>query len=213
MTQRFRADRFKGHKIMISGVQGTGKTNMARYLITRISNHAVALRNVTHYDAMPDKLMTLIDRDRAEDDGEQLERIAKTLVTQYEAWLDDNGDKPKIDTLVVDEAEMFFDHVASLKPYVKELMMKHRHYGITIIMITRRPQDVASYVNESSKFKIIYYIDGVNVKKYISSLHEDMDEYLDSLDLDSYEYILKEMGKPPKVSEKVPLTYEVTENS
>jgi len=79
-----------------------------------------------------------------------------------------------------------------------DVFANHRHYDMCIIMITRRPQDIPAKVFESSKYIVCFSLQGENVRKKFNGLYKGMGDQLLTLQYDSYEYVLKEIGLPPK---------------
>ena len=74
------------------------------------------------------------------------------------------------------------------------------------MFITRRPQDIPSKFVESCHYKLIYTIEGKNVKRYLSDIDSDIQDLMPKLSFQRHNFIYKEQGKPPILHNAVPLT-------
>ena len=68
----------------------------------------------------------------------------------------------KIDVILIDEADMFFKNNHNIKEGATDLFANHRHYpegrGVTIILMSRRPQDIPTRFVEISHFNIVFKV-------------------------------------------------------
>lgn len=190
-------------KIFIGGIQGSGKTVCAKWLIKNKFKHALGIRLSADFDEM--KNVTLVKP--TGDLLEQLENMCATLNDWGRLYEDGKIKKNEIpyDCLVIDEADMIFRSNYDIKKQLTELIAMHRHYGIAIIFITRRLQDIPAKITESCRHRFFYPIEGKNVFKYLSNLHEDLEDMVRNLEYGKFDFVYHELGNKPVHMNKVKL--------
>ena len=193
----------KNHKIFIGGIQGSGKTTLAKYLISKFKR-AVCIRITPDYDDV-DNIVLVKPSGSYQDD---LEDLATMLVKQGKAFEEKKIKEMPYDLLVIDEADLAFRGNHDLGPSMLDLVAMHRHYGLGIIFITRRIQDIPARITESTKHRFFFAIEGKNALTYIENMDERLAVLMTKIEADKHNFIYKELGKPPilhkaiKVKEK-----------
>ena len=187
----------QGLKMTILGTQGSGKTEGAKYLVRNkfkspfvITPHKRDWENencylyITNYDTNIDDVF------------KQCIRLAN---------------EGKIDGIVVDEADMLFKNNHDMQKGAVDLFANHRHYpegrGVSLVFISRRPQDLPTIFVESCAFLVVYKLEGDNVRKKMNSIRSDWGDKIvsDDFKYKSYEYYLKVIGEEPVLCSAITL--------
>ena len=192
--------KIQGLNVGVYGTQGSGKTEMVKHLARTkfkapfvITPHLHDFQNVLCY-----LYITKYNQD--------MEELFKHLIRLAKA-----GD---IDAVIVDEADMFFQNNHAIKEYATDLFSNHRHYpegrGVSLIFVSRRPQELPTKFVESCPFNIVYKVEGENVKKKFNGIREGFGDTLvsDDFKYKGYEYYLKEIGEAPVLCAPVPMKKE-----
>ncbi len=185
-------------KIGILGLQGSGKTYFTKKILKLYKKPVVFQIN--------------------KDDKYQNDK--KILVYQAESpkefWKFINFVKPilkeqamskeiKIDCIVIDEADLFIHNnfLVNAHDDFNELIANHRHYKVSLIFISRRPQDISAKVLESCKHIIIFPLQGANAKKKLEQIYQGMGRMSYKLKYKEYSFIYKKIGEEPKIYPKI----------
>jgi len=185
--------KLKDVKTCVFGIQGSGKTYLVENHLLKSFKHPFVYRvhkedftntknNVYVYDALDTSLKEL----------EQVAEIVKQL-----------GQQKKVDCFVLDEADLFLKNMVAISPKMTDLILNHRHYGLALIFITRRPQSIPTEIVESCENIICFKIEGENVERKLKAIHPDFQTLLPKIDKEKHNFILKELGEAPKIYDKV----------
>jgi len=177
----------KPHKLIICGLQGSGKTYKARELIKNYKTLIISPHKHDFKDFENDKTKYYMYCDNGKDLETILEKVNKLLKTKK--WY--------IDGILIDEADMFFSSNYDVKPNLNDFIINHRHKNVFLILITRRPQDIPSKIFESSKYIIIFSLQGANIQKKFNDMYKGLGDMILQLNYEKHEHILKEIGKSP----------------
>jgi len=82
-----------------------------------------------------------------------------------------------VDAFIIDEADLFIlkDFRQMQKySYFHDLVINHRHYGLAMIFITRRPQELPTVITEQSAHYFIFHIAGKNVKDHLNKIYDNL---------------------------------------
>ena len=109
------------------------------------------------------------------------------------------GVNGKIDALVLDEADLFMTEARIEQGILNELLLMHRHYNLAFILISRAPQDIPRKVFESCHYIVNFKADAPLIRKKYYDLHEDYKTLLPCLDFNQHNFIIKEIGNPPRL--------------
>lgn len=152
----------KNTKILVFGIQGSGKTELAKHLTNFFKKPYWYLMHLDDMKNMPKKVK-IIKADKM--DIYELDEIFKSAIEM--------GKKGELDLLVVDEADMFLK--STLLQNTNDAVINHRHYNFAIMFITRRPQDIPTKIVESSEHTFIFAVpNSDNVDRKLKALDKDI---------------------------------------
>lgn len=105
--------------------------------------------------------------------------------------------KRKIDALFFDDSDVYIDYAMAANPFFKDLVVRHRNKGISLVFISKRPQNLPTLVVENFHIVKIFQMEGKNA---IDRLN-DMDHRLVDLlgQLKQFEHIHKVTTKEPVI--------------
>ena len=127
----------KGHKIFIGGIQGSGKTHAAKFIIKTHFKKAIGLRVTPDFDDIENIKLIESVGSGPEKLRSDLEELAGMLVEDGKQVMEKKKALPDFDVLIIDEFDLMFRANADLTPNLNDLMLMHRHYKISIIMIKK----------------------------------------------------------------------------
>lgn len=180
-------------KVGVFGLQGSGKTYYARELVKRNNLKVLVYSPHRHdFDEEPDNFYFWEGFSVERDDVDIFLRYAKRLCQ-----------KGVIDGVLMDEFDMLFRNAFELGPTAIDVIANHRHYGMCLIALSRRPQDIPAYFVESCKFLVVFALQGENVRSKLNGIYKGFGDAVLDLDYESHAYLLKQIGKPPQQLEKV----------
>ncbi len=167
------ANEFKDCKICIFGIQGSGKTVFVEhYLMKKYKNPIIYLMHEEDFKERGNHVQVLIPKDN---EG-NVDTSMKTL-NQHSKWIKEQALKGEIDAFIIDEADLFIlkDFRGMQKfSYFHDLVINHRHYGLAMIFITRRPQELPTMITEQSAHYFIFHIAGKNVKDHLNRIFDNL---------------------------------------
>lgn len=176
---------FSNKKIGIFGIQGSGKTFFATKLLSQFKAPFV-YRLTPDFDNVENAIIfKQTDKYR---DLDFFLATAKRL-----------GQNGKIDAIVLDESDLFMTEARIEQGILNEMLLMHRHFNLAFIIISRAPQDIPRKVFESCHYIINYMLDAPLVRKKFEDLHADYKTLLPQLDFNRHNFIIKEIGQPPKL--------------
>lgn len=180
--EKYFTTELENHKFCIFGLQGSGKTVLAKHLM-RKNKGWIAYDTTGDFKGLhrycPENSTSV----------EELENFIRFVMRK-------NG---KIKGLIIDEADNYFPSNGRILPYASELITKHRHYGLSVGFLTRRPQDMHAKIVESSKTLFSFYQEGVNALKRLDDISAGLGDAVRNLDYTKHEFIIKPvMGEPIK---------------
>ena len=185
-----------GSKIAVLGLQGSGKTYFVKKLL-KIYKYPVVFQ--VNKDDNYKKLKNCLVYEA--DSHLEFKQFFKFI---YNIIKNNKGTK-KIDAIVLDEADLYvptnFEVIAS--PEFSDMVANHRHYGVSLILISRRPQDISAKVIESCKHIIIFSLQGSNAKKKLNDISDGMGNMQSKLKYQDYGFIYKRIGEEPKIYPKI----------
>lgn len=200
----------KHKKSFVCGATGSGKTYLVENsLIKNFKHPFVYLIHKEDFTNTSKNVMLYYPQHK---DGtidlsmEHLERVS-LLVKQL-------AKEGKIDAFIIDEADMFVPKdMRSLQTYhaFYDLLINHRHYGkekgkgLALIFITRRPQEMTTVFIEQCHYTFMFALDGKNVKEHFEAIHKDYSYLIPKLSFEKHNFIVKEIGKSPKLFSKIKL--------
>ncbi len=173
-----------GVKINIFGTTGSGKTYKAIKITEKCFKTAFVYRMTDDFDKVKN-VVILSPRNFILD----LDPFIKKVI-EY-------GKKKVIDAVIFDEADMLFPSNKPLTPLQKELFDKHRHYNLSILCISRRPQNINTFITEEAHFTAVLSLEGENAINKFNAVYKGWGDMIRQLEYKSYNYVFKELGKAP----------------
>jgi len=190
--------KFKNKKTTIVGMNGTGKTEFAKYLARNVYERpAWVLVNEDDYRNMPKNVLSVLLNDTS---GKELNQ---TLGTLFEL-----AKENKIDAVVVDELDLFATNDSDLDKYpnLNKFVVLQRHSNVALVGVGRRPARIPTTMFETSDNIIIYpSLNSDNTEKKLKSLHRELPEMHQQMRKGDYRYIAFEPGHEPKLKNPIPL--------
>jgi len=180
-------------KTSVFGIQGGGKTFLVENYLLNYFKHPFVYR--VHKEDFTNTKKNIYVYDCKDTSLKELEDTAR-IVKQY-------GQAKLIDCFVLDEADLFLKNMVAIPPAMTDLILNHRHYNLALIFITRRPQSIPTEIVETCENIICFKVEGENVERKLRAIHPDFQTLLPKLDKDKYNFILKELGQPPRIYDKV----------
>ena len=180
-------------KTCVFGIQGSGKTYLVENHLLKSFKHPFVYR--VHKEDFTNTKGNVYVYDCKDTSLKELEATA-IIIKQY-------GKAKLIDCFVLDEADLFLKSMVAISPAMTDLILNHRHYNLALIFITRRPQSIPTEIVETCENIICFKVEGENVERKLRAIHPDFQTLLPKLDKDKYNFILKELGQPPRIYDKV----------
>ncbi len=182
----------KGKKITIMGLTGTGKTTLAKYIAKKFKT----LVYTPHITKIGDQIKSEWDKENV-------------FLYYPENFYDDfpivcdfvkkKANEGKIDLFVIDEFDMLYRNNFQVDQSFIDLSINHRHYGnLSILAITRRPQNIPTTFFEECHFLFIFGIESPNVVQKLNSIYPKLGDMARSLT--GHDFIVKERGKEPFIT-------------
>ena len=187
-----------GSKIAVLGLQGSGKTYFTKRLL-KIYKRPIVFQVNKDDQYQQDRGALVYQAEAPSEFFKFINFIQPIIKKQAESK------ERKIDCLVIDEADLYLSNnfVVNGNDFFNDLVANHRHYGISMIFISRRPQDISTKVLESCKHLVIFPLQGANAKKKMNDIYEGMGNMVYRMKYKDYSFIYKKIGEAPVILPKV----------
>jgi len=199
----------KDVKTCIMGIQGSGKSILGKSFCKEFKNPFYTVVNLDDMDDIDKKTYKILMKKR---NKAELEEVCKEIIELSKKGL--------CDALFIDEADMLVPKsVEELQKYPSQydLYVNHRHYGVAVFFMTRRPQDLNPLVVESCEHKFIFALEtSDNVVRKMKSIDYRIPEMMATITKKSHRFIHKQLGETPVLMEAIKLekkTKNGTKNS
>ena len=135
---------FENKKTIIAGIQGSGKTYLAKELLKNYKAVVFTLNkdDVHNYFINRQNLMIIDDKD---------------LIKNFEYWLKkckEWKNENLINCIFIDDADVFFKNHMDTNATLRDIWANHRHYGLTLIMVSHRLQDIPEIGRASCRERV-----------------------------------------------------------
>lgn len=184
-------------KTTVMGIQGSGKTELAKQLTKQFKKPVWYLVNLDDLDNMPNHVAVIKAERR---NLEELEIIIGRLLQLAK--------QGKVDAIFIDEFDMFLNtnHDINNYPNINDLVINHRHYKLAVIGITRRPQDIPTKYIESCEHMFVFALpNSDNTHRKFKSMDKDFEILLTQLTKDNHKFIYKQLGYKPQLMNPIKL--------
>jgi len=176
----------KNKKILITGLGGRGKT----YLAHKFSFFFKCLIYTHHKDDIEkywghEKVFLAMPQDYVKEFPFWC-LIAKRMATVG-----------KINCFIVDDADAIFKSHFDTCPQLGDLVVNNWHYGLAMIFISRRPQDLPTKVYNAFELLCLFPIEAPQAIKLLNQYSEGLGDLVRGLSYESHEFILKHIGQEP----------------
>lgn len=189
----------KAQKLMIVGINGSGKSNAGYYVADKQFKRFILL--TPHGEDIKEAPKSAIPVLAMEMTPAELQRVMESVR--------ELAKERKIDGVLIDDIDAFISDENDLKkvPTLKDALINHRHwgkkskqdkFGLGMIFMSRRPQNVPSALFEICEHNYFFSSPtSDNVKRKYSAIDSDLYEMVQGLEYKKYGFIYKEIGKPP----------------
>jgi len=175
----------KPQKISVCGFNGSGKTQLVKYLIKNYSGKVFVYDYHNEYKDLPDNVITYVPKYKYDE---------TKIVEEYNLILKKFFINSKlIKVLVVDESNAYNPNMKPLPFASQDLNDNQMHYNQTIIHITRRMTDINTKLIELAHKRIFFKLFGKNDLQYLDALKKGLADAV--FNLEQYHFaILDEFG-------------------
>lgn len=191
---------FKDAKIFIGGIQGSGKTYAGRWLAATQFENVIGFRRTRDFDDL--KNMVLIEP--TNNPQVDAEKLAEKMVAWGKLYEAGKIKKMPYDCILWDELDLYFQNNYEIGPAMNDLILMHRHYGLAMVFITRRPQDIPARIVESCRFIFMFKIEGANIFKKLDAVDPKIGVLMSQLEYARHNFVFKELGKDPILHKPLP---------
>ena len=151
-----------GKRLVIAGRQGSGKTQLARHLAGLFDP-----ARLTVYDPMRQFLGKPFEGAGVYHPKDTRSR------TEFDAWLrhtlpPKGRRSSKYDCVIVDESNIFMPMGRRLTPAMDSHVSLGRHFGTTLICVTRRLQQLHTDVVELADYLVTFRLRGANASRRLN---------------------------------------------
>ncbi len=180
---------FDNKKTIIAGIQGSGKTYLAKEILKNYKAMVLTLNkdDISNYFNNKNNLLIVDD---------------KELIKNFEYWLikaKEASKKKIINCIFIDDADVFFKNHMDTNPTLRDIWANHRHYGLTLIMVSHRLQDIPARLYGQVENFILFTIESPHTKELLNKYYLNLGELVSKLPFKSWKFILKTIGKPPHI--------------
>ncbi len=180
---------FENKKTIISGIQASGKTFLAKELLKNFKAVVFTLNkdDVKNYFITKKNLLIIDDKD---------------IIKNFEYWLKkckEWSEENKIDCIFIDDADVFFKNHMDTNATLRDIWSNHRHYKLTLFLVSHRLQDIPARLYGQVENFILFTIESPHTKDLLNKFYPNLGNVVCSLPFKSYKFVLKIIGQPPKI--------------
>ncbi len=157
-------------KIVICGLQGSGKTFLTKYYFLKKTKYHLVIDPNDEYKGFIRYVPKYVgDFEKLKD---ELKLVLKKLVFPNVNWIEKQKKKKKaLKMVVIDELDLFAPSRKQLGQEIRDLYVRCRHMDLDyLIGITRRITDVHPYIHEVSENLIIFKQTGLNDMRRLNEI-------------------------------------------
>ncbi len=102
-----------------------------------------------------------------------------------------------IDLFIIDDADNLFKHHFDTCTQLQDLMINHTHWGLTIFLVTRRPQSLPTDVYGQCEILALFSIESPQAIKLMNQYYEGLGDRVKELKYGAHDCWIKHVGSPP----------------
>jgi len=170
-------------KFLVAGLQGTGKTYLVKRLARFFTNVAVY---TPHPDEWKASAVVVFDMDDFVEDFSTVTKLLKKFKTRF-------------DCLIIDEADMLFETQFDVEKTLNDIIINHRHYGLSVMFSTRRPQNIPAKIYNQFENLMLFSIEAPHVRDLLNRYYEGLGDMVSNLNYGSHNFVFKKIGEAPRV--------------
>ena len=161
--------KLRGKRWCILGLQGTGKTELAKYIVRKYRSHLVIdpMDEYTEFDTYVPHV-----KQYGQEAMDEIDLVINIAIIK-------NIDS--LEMIVIDEANRWLPSKRKLPPTLVSLADSCRHYDLSFGIIARRPAQIATDFIELSHYIFIFSLKGKNDKQWSASINSSMPEKITAL--------------------------------
>ena len=167
---------------VISGLRGSGKTNLARYISGK---HPDAVLVYDPLDQYPEYDVIRPKQTEYPGTAEELARWIKKLNLA-------DTSKHNYRLLVIDEAQLVAPAGRKLHPAISRLNIIHRHYPLAIIWIAQRPRFLHANIINLADHLFLFRLPGATDARYLDDVARGLSERVRELKEWQFAYVDKD---------------------
>lgn len=192
--------KIKEQKLVIVGLNGSGKTEFGKFIVKKSFKRCVwVLINPDDMKGMPSNVTAVISTDR-ENRIKEIDGIIGDVIKLAK--------EGKVDGLVLDEADLFLNDNAEIKKFanINDMVILQRHHGLGVIIMSRRPANLPTMLYETSDTVILFASPrSDNVDRKLKPLHRDLAPMVSTLRKGDYKFVTITTGENPILHNPIPL--------
>lgn len=179
----------KEMKIFVGGIQGSGKTELAKYLAT---NFKKAIVFTPHSDDWKKEKVFIYEAKNPRGDLPEFCNAVKIMAKEK-----------KIQLVIFDDADLLFQSNMDIPLSLRDLHINHRHYNLALMFVSRRPQDIPTPIIESSHYSFILKCEGDNIRKKFNEINPLIWRLVEQIKYKDYKFVIKPIGEAPYLHDKI----------
>jgi len=176
-------------KIGIYGIQGSGKTELAKGLVRTYFKKPIVYTSNHDWDN-EDVYLYRTDKPKAD-----LRKFCEAMK--------EKARQGKISVIIFDDADLLFSSNMDIPLPLKDLHINHRHYKLALVFLSRRPQDIPTAIVESCHWLYILKCEGDNIRKKFNEVNRQIWELVEELKYKDYRFVVKKIGESPYIHDKI----------
>ena len=180
---KLKRDDLKEKKMVIMGLTGTGKTTLAKFIAKKFKTLVYTPHK---YEWLNEDVYLYVPDDFYNDFSYVVDFVKK------------KAKEGKIDLLVIDEMDLLIRNNYQIENNFLDLLINHRHYGLSILGITRRLQNIPTQFYEECHFLFVFAIQSPNAIKKLNDIDGKIGDM--AKNLKGHDFIVKKQGEEPFIT-------------
>jgi DNA replication protein DnaC len=111
--------------------------------------------------------------------------------------------KRRVDALFFDDAEVYIDYAMVADPWFKDLIVRHRNKGISLVFTSKRPQNLPTLVTNNYHIMKIFEMEGKNAIDRLKDEDIRIIPLLEKLKHGAHQHIHKVTNEEPYIKDAI----------